>query len=100
MNGTFSNMLAKIQAQREQSRVRARFDLLKRAGLTEKDVDGLRYSIVETLDSRSGAVDVIELRLYKLVEASSITIEGQVRTVVEEGVENLTAIKNQPEMPA
>lgn len=101
MSKTLENMLNKIRLQKTAAADKARAELLKRNGLTERDLlerdgKGPLWRLEAVDDSRNNADDMVSLRLYKLHDATTFYLQGMVRTVTEDGIENLPEIKNYP----
>lgn len=94
--GTFSKMLIKVKSHHMVAYQNSKAEILKRNNLTEEQIDGIRWHLEEELDTRQDN-DMIQFRLYKLEDASTTYVESQVRSKVEDGIENMPQIKNKKE---
>lgn len=78
----FSRTLAKLQSARWSAREDAKNELWKRNGLENPKLRD-NYRIAETEVVTRGGQEIVDYRLYKLIDASRITISVDMRHEIE-----------------
>ena len=81
-------LLSRVHNARYLSRQQAIEDLWKRNGMENpKTRDG--HKLAETAVIQRDGTEVTEYRLYKLIDATVVTVAAEVNTEVKLGIENL-----------
>lgn len=83
MTSLFGGLLTQVQRARKAARDKAVADLWKRNKLAP---NAPGYKLAETSMVKQDGAEVIEYRLYKLVDAAVVTTSSEVKTIVEDGV--------------
>lgn len=84
----FGKLLNRVRYERMIARDKAERELWKRNNL-DNPAQREGYKLAETKVVHRDGKEVTELRLYKLIDASVITVESEVRSMMEAGVEKL-----------
>lgn len=83
----FGKMLNRVRGERMSAVSNAKSKMLTRHNITYLDYD--KYKIVEDRIAHRDGREVIELRLYELKDAAVITINTDVRSELQGGINNL-----------
>ena len=86
MSTMFGELLTRLQKQRKVSRMEAERDIWKRNKLNP-NAEG--YRLAETKMVQSDGTEVVELRLYKLIDCSVIKVGADVRHEIEIGINSI-----------
>lgn len=94
MSTMFGQLLESVQRTREVARDRAIADLWGRNRLNP---NAAGYKIAETVTMHQDGREVVEYRLYKLVDVSVTTIKAEVTHSVEVGTDKAVEMKSWPD---
>lgn len=84
----FGKLLTRVHNARHYSRLQAQNELWRRNGL-EKAEKREGYKIAETKEMHRDGTEVVEYRLYKLIDASVVTLSSEVKSEVVTGIKAL-----------
>lgn len=84
----FGKLLSNVRAVRFTAKQKAQDELWKRNGL-DNPAKRNGYRMAETQSINRDGTEVVEYRLYKLIDASVVTISSTVTHKIENGLQNV-----------
>lgn len=99
MSNTFGSLLNDFRRDKSDSISREEDELLKRSGLDPRTYDRRLYQIITDNTELPSGRRAVELRLMKLIDATSITLGHEVTVDVKTGINSLGDFYSDPTHP-
>lgn len=90
MSKTLSQILNKLRQKQAHASLVAHAVILERNALEEKDIDGVHLKLEKIVANRGQGDDMVQYRLYQLVDAETVYIESLVRARTESGLDQFS----------